>query len=392
MSTLTVWAYNVKFGDALLVRVPDRDPATGRETMRHILVDVGNVQAGDGGDDAVFLPVISDIRRRLRGRPIDLYVMTHEHLDHVQGLYYASTVWGLELDVDYAWLTASADPQYYSRHPAARTRIEAVRSYFLEAERQLAAVNATHAAGLLAVMANNHPRRTSACVDYLRRLARVRTTFVHRSRRLRPGTHHPFQEAQFRILAPEEDTAQYYGRFRPSPLRAAGTADLGPTGPATDVQAPPGVDVVAFSHLMQTWRDSISSNILAIDKAANNTSVVFELRWRGWRLLFAGDAEQRSWLTMRDRLEPVDFLKVAHHGSSNATPPDSILELLFPQDRTDRRARTSLVSTCAGTYPGVPDDSTLKRLQGRCDRVLSTAAVPDGGAVRIVLRAGRNEH
>src|SRR5687768_11266938 len=91
MDALRVRAYNVRFGDAILVTVPDRDPATGTVTKRHILIDVGNVLSGEGGEDVVFKPAVDDIIAELGGKPLDLYVMTHEHLDHIQGLYYVAS-------------------------------------------------------------------------------------------------------------------------------------------------------------------------------------------------------------------------------------------------------------------------------------------------------------
>ena len=41
----------------------------------------------------------------------------------------------------------------------------------------------------------------------------------------------------------------------------------------------------------QNFRENNSgvfTNALTIDKAKNNTSLVFMLEWRGWRLLFPG--------------------------------------------------------------------------------------------------------
>ena len=67
----------------------------------------------------------------------------------------------------------------------------------------------------------------------------------------------------------------------------------------------------------------------------NNTSVVLLIEWRNRRLLFTGDAEWEGeyrdgkhngswnvmWNVRPQRLcEPVDFLKIGHHGSHNATP------------------------------------------------------------------------
>ena len=39
---LLVRMYNVRFGDAILITVPDKNPSTGRTITRRILVDVGN--------------------------------------------------------------------------------------------------------------------------------------------------------------------------------------------------------------------------------------------------------------------------------------------------------------------------------------------------------------
>jgi beta-lactamase superfamily II metal-dependent hydrolase len=387
MSTLSVRAYNVGFGDALLVRIPDRDPRSGRETIRHLLIDVGNVQSGAGGDDTLFAPVIADIVRRLRGKAVDLYVMTHEHLDHVQGLYYANTVDAVAVEIDFAWLTASAEPGYGARHPTAERRLDAARAYLLEVERHLAASPQTVPTALAAMLANNHPRRTEPCVEHLRTIARRRTTYVHRECPLEAGVDHPFREARLRVLAPEEDTTAYYGRFRPRPLGA--TALDGPSGvsAAEALSAPAGVDPVAFAGLVESWRAGIGGNVLEIDRAANNTSVILELEWRGWRLLFAGDAEQRSWRTVEDQLRPVDLLKVAHHGSSNATPQEAILDRIFPRTRRPGRRRIAVLSTCPNTYNGVPDGDTIDRLRARGAEIVSTTSVPLGDSVVINLRA-----
>src|SRR5262249_53086675 len=119
MSKLRVRVYNVLFGDAILVSVPDKNGS--KTEIRHILIDVGNVLAGSGGDE-VFEPISRNIKKELGNRPLDLYVMTHEHLDHVKGLLYASKNLGLNLNVDYAWLTASAAEDYYDRYPKAQKK------------------------------------------------------------------------------------------------------------------------------------------------------------------------------------------------------------------------------------------------------------------------------
>jgi beta-lactamase superfamily II metal-dependent hydrolase len=375
MSTLTVRAYNVRFGDAILVIVPDRDPATKKETTRHILIDVGNVLNKEGGDDSVFEPVVKDILRELDGRPLDLYVMTHEHLDHVQGLYHAaSKVFGKgelkkKLATQHAWLTASAAEDYYKRFPKAREQKKKLQEAWAAIAEHLQALPLEAAAPYRALLANNDPRNTTQCVDFLRTLApKARTHYVFAGCKL--DGRHPFREAEFAIWGPQEDTSTYYRNLLPMALATTGVAgNSSPPGVAPE--PPRGVDAGAFYDLVAMRANGLADNLLSIDKAANNTSVVFLLTWRGWKLLFPGDAELASWKTMQaeGHLEPVHFLKVAHHGSHNGTPDGDVLEGFLPAKPADKRKRKALVSTWDNTYSGIPNDPTDKRIVDRCSLV-----------------------
>jgi hypothetical protein len=403
--------YNVLFGDAILVSVPERDSAGGTVT-RHILIDVGNV-TGKGGDDDVFEPVIRDVLALLGGQPLDLYVMTHEHMDHVQGLLYAADQLVLDLknklDVQYAWLTASSDPDYYNAHPDAKKRKLEAEAAHRAAARFLMArylddnpdvripagvggdlsrfAEAAEAAGtpafpkaLGALLLNNDYQKTARCVDYLRNLAdNGRTFYIHRQTDLRGK--HPFTEATVEVWAPEEDTSEYYGRFRPLGLAVAGAGSR-PT--LADSVPPAGVDAGAFYDLVTARRRGLGDSLLQIDAANNNTSIVFCLEWRGWRLLFPGDAEERSWKAMKreGRLKPVHFLKVGHHGSHNGTPSPELLENILPTVSIDDRPRYAGVSTCAKVYgeteeTAVPHQPTIEELKKRC-HVISVENLPKG--------------
>ena len=396
--TLRVRMYNVRFGDAILVTVPDRHPTTHVVTTRRILIDVGNaplVASPEGGDDSVFKPVVEDIINEVNGDPIDLYVMTHEHLDHAQGLPHAA--WksfpdgelATKLPVRYAWLTASAHEDYYDTHPDAKKLKLAFLEMYDRIERHLQLEAADRLGPYLRFLSINNPASTKECVKFLRTLATKKTSYVHRSvgtpadgtPLFKVAGTHPFKEARFEIWAPEEDTSGYYGKFQPlsvasPPLPPGEPArrSLGEGGVVRGQQAPnplppSGVDAGAFYNLVEARLRGIGDNILAIDKAANNTSVVFLLQWRGWRLLFAGDAEVRSWKTMNREgvLKPVHFLKVSHHGSHNGTPEDDLFEAILPEQAPDNRTRTAAISTWTDTYPGIPHDPTDTRLKSRCD-------------------------
>lgn len=379
--TLTVRVYNVRFGDAILITVPDRNPQSGVTTKRRILIDVGNAPkvagSGAGGDDTVFEPVVKDILDQLGGKPLDLYVMTHEHLDHVQGLFFASTKlpqldFANRFKARHVWLTASAHPDYYDTHPAAQKEKLAFDAMYARLSAFLALSPAAASHGLLEILANNDPTKTSQCVDFLRKLNPAKSTYVFRGISLK--NKHPFREAKFSILAPEEDTSEYYGHFEPLdtavvPLPAAGQAANAAPQNAVAPIPPAGVDVGTFMRLIESRRNGIADNLLAIDKAANNTSVVFDLKWRGWNLLFPGDAEIRSWKTMAKHnvLQPVHFLKVAHHGSHNGTPSDDIFEAILPAVPPDNRQRIAAISTWTETYSGIPHTPTNTRLSSRAE-------------------------
>jgi beta-lactamase superfamily II metal-dependent hydrolase len=392
MSDLVIRAYNVFFGDAILVSIPDRG-ADGVERTRHILIDVGNLLAND---HAVFTPVVADIAKHTGGE-VDLYVMTHEHLDHVHGLLAAKNA-GVDLKAKTAWLTASAATDYYDTHPDARRQK-------LTNERLMLDLFAQHDAAsdpwLTMMIQNNNallPQaafglRTADYVDHLRSVAPPEHThYVHRGTDV--AGKHPFDEAQLRILAPEENTADYYGRRRKNFTLTATSGDAAsaapPSASATAAPAPPvGVDAGAFYDLVASRNDLNRLSILEIDAAANNTSIVFEITWRGWKLLFPGDAEERSWHTMLDKrlLEPVHFVKVAHHGSINGTVA-TVLDTVLPAVSTDGRPRRALVSTHSDDWQSVPDEHTLDLYRHRQDCTLvDTRDVKDGAAVEIRFSA-----
>ncbi len=408
MSNLTVRLYNVRFGDGILISVPDQDD-TGAERMRHILIDVGNAASKAGGENQVFAPVFEDILAILDGQPLDLYVMTHEHLDHVQGPLWAARnqFAGDELkaalNVQHLWMPASSHPQYYDTHADARRELAAAQRAFMGVRAHLGAAPADPK---LAAMLRNNNRmegptlgaegshgRTADCVEFIRSLAPPgRTHYVYRSigAAVNGTPHcdltdkHPFRVAEFEVWAPEEDSSRYYGRFQPMAAAAApGPSDGAPRAPVTP---PRGVDASAFYNLVEMRAGGSFENLLAIDRAANDSGIAFCLRWRGWTLLFPGDVELRSWKEMNKAgvLSPIDFLKIGHHGSHNGTPEGALLARLFPMPAPADRKRLAAVSTYMDQYPGIPDQVTFDELGNEFDcPVRSTLDEDDGAALTI---------
>ena len=366
---LRVRVYDVRFGDAVLVSVPE----AGR--TRHMLIDVGNVLSGQGGDDSVFEPVIRDIVKVTDGH-VDLYVMTHEHLDHVQGLFHANQkVYDgklrEKLHIDHAWLTASAHPNYYDTHVEARRK----KALLTEAYERIATHVGVAPSRYSSLLAVNNPRSTADCVAFLRGLA-DHTHYMHREAKIDGA--HPFEEARFEIWAPEEDTSDYYSALMPMALGVTTAAGELPDTAAAAPVPPPGVDAGAFRDLVESRARGWVDNLLAIDRAANDTSIVLRLEWRGWRLLFAGDAELRSWRRMQqqDVLKgPVHFLKVSHHGSHNGTPEEATLRDLFEHAASPKSRRRAVISTHPETYSGIPHSPTNAKIR-KFARLRSTTDKP----------------
>ncbi|MFD2252290.1 hypothetical protein FHS82_002143 [Pseudochelatococcus lubricantis] len=362
MQALRVRIYNVLFGDAILVSIPEID-GNGEETVVHLLIDVGNALAGAGGDDSVFRKVLENIRDELAGKPVDLYLMTHEHMDHIQGLLYGAKKLDITVRAARVWMTASSAEDYYRRFPEARKK----RSLALALIRSVTKFFRKSAApvppGVAALLAINNPRASKDCVDHIRKLA-DHPLYIHREAPV--GGSHPFRRTQVRILAPEEDTSIYYGRLGPDMFGAMAGNAVPTAFPAQTVTPPAGVSAGDFFDLVRFRSNGMAGNLRTIDKAANNSSVVIELEWEGWRLLFPGDAEEKSWEIMdrRGLLRPVHFLKVSHHGSRNGTPP-VVTDKVLPETAPDGRQRRAVVSTRVGAYEGVPDTETLATIAAR---------------------------
>ena len=105
---------------------------------------------------------------------------------------------------------------------------------------------------------------------------------------------------------------------------------------------------------------------LALDSVRNNTSLVILFRFRGKALLFPADAQWGSWQSWidtdraRQLLVELDFLKVAHHGSENATPVSVVKAL--------RAAGLAvMVPTQVKPFPTIPRMPLLTELQKHCE-------------------------
>jgi hypothetical protein len=385
-------AYNVRFGDCVLVSF---DAGAG---PKHVLFDFGNAPSGvrsSGGKNDVFASVAADIAQQTGG-VIDLLVMSHEHLDHMEGFYSERTVFD-RCTVRQVWMSLMSATDYYKRFPncepeksARLALLDVVRRW--DRQRRFARLPEP----VRALIANNVLMLANKDrIDYLRALAgKKNVKYLRRGSRV--STAALGAGVKMQILAPEADASVYYKRD--PRLWLAVAARLGSDGrgrarrrrsaPPVSARGPRAPEQMApdeFAQLREQIAALDLADLLAIDKAANNTSLVVRLTVHDKVLLFPGDAEEESWAEMRSRnlLRPVDFLKIAHHGSVNGMPFEGAESVL---DRVVKPGKhtIALVSTCRDVYgktveTEIPHHRLMETLERKCRTVHTTQDAADFG-------------
>jgi hypothetical protein len=119
--------------------------------------------------------------------------------------------------------------------------------------------------------------------------------------------------------------------------------------------------------------DNATGLAFSLDQAINNTSLVTLLSYRGKNLLFPGDAQYGNWQYWMDTpdgesiLQHVDFFKVAHHGSHNATPKSALEKM--------RDGFVAMISTQDRPWPSIPFEKLLKKLDQKASGVVRSDSI-----------------
>ena len=163
--------------------------------------------------------------------------------------------------------------------------------------------------------------------------------------------------------------------------------------------APANISATDFRVLQSRMLSNALAFAAKDSSIQNNLSVVLLLEWKKRRLLFVGDAEWEgefqegkhngSWNVMWEKHRkthlsaPVDFLKIGHHGSTNATPHPAewrksnkkpvgspsvweILDVLLPVPKKGQKpVAQAIVSTEREFYDPIPECKLLVDLARR---------------------------
>ncbi len=332
---LLIRAYRVGCGDCIYVRIPQ-----GKDGF-HILIDCGKKGGTELLEKAIkhlettMLPD-GDAPGKKR---LDLIVATHRHEDHIKGF---DKEWFKNIQVKNIWLSAVMDP----KHPQAEKthKLHA----FAGAQMRRLMESGRALSPQVEILASAYRVSNDAADDFLMnelpKANKIKPKFVHAGMTPKQlGL--DLGDATIRVLAPEQDIDHFYlGEETDVSLKGlqAVSSSARPRAERSEGPAPKNISAGDF-RLLQSGMLSNGLAFAAKDTTIqNNLSVVLLIEWKKRRLLFVGDAEWErefkvgkdngSWNVMWEKYRethlkaPVDFLKIGHHGSINATPPAAELQ------------------------------------------------------------------
>jgi beta-lactamase superfamily II metal-dependent hydrolase len=388
-SKLLVRSYNVGCGDCIYVRIPDKGD------YFHILIDCGSKESAGSG---VMKRAIEDLETNMlsdsvipgKKKRLDLLVVTHRHEDHIKGL---DPAFFKKIEVKNIWITAAMDPSHkqaqrsQALHQFATSEMQSFAKSGVALSPEL-----TDLVGLYGI---GNEDATEFVTKTLPNDNGIEPAFViagHSSDNFGIDIDY----TKIHVLAPEKDIDGYYlGKAADTNLRGlqAGSEFVLKHSDNTGSSpfAPSNISPSDFRNL----QPRILSNSLAfaLDDSSiqNNVSVVLLIEWKNKRLLFVGDAEWEeefeqgkkngSWNVMWNKrkphlLKPLDFLKVGHHGSINATPwnrfgaetheMNELFNTILPLPKAGQTPTAKcVVSTKRKQYDTIPDAQLLTEIAKR---------------------------
>jgi beta-lactamase superfamily II metal-dependent hydrolase len=326
--------YNVGFGDAFLVTVPRR----GRPWR--MLVDCGVHMhgAGDHALDSIVEDIIATVAADSDSRPrIDVVVATHRHRDHIAG--FDNERWH-DVEVGEVWLPWVEDPEdadavaLRNRQQAAALNLHTHFAAGGDDDRADFVLNSLSNDDAMWVLQNGFAGRPN------RRYISAQGAKAHPLPGVRGGCVY--------FLGPPRDPRNIAAMDPPKGQRWLGPAGAGGASAASGEVFPgftvPAGDfarqhphLVVDDKLLASFREEPVDTLTAaslLDRAVNNTSVMFLLQVGDALLLFPGDAQWGAWQPLLDDADVRSLLtrttlyKISHHGSHNGTPVEMAHEVL----------------------------------------------------------------
>ncbi len=388
---LRVRMYRIGFGDFFLVTVPTDDGP------KYILIDCG-VHAGNIGSMS---DCVKNMAELTKGK-LALVIVTHNHADHLSGFATEAEQFA-EFEVDTVWITNRLAPENKTAMKV-KKQVGALASHL-----SLQLAGRSDWVGQQALtMVNNALGVAGGSNDEA--LKTVLTRFkgkrdikyyeagqdpvlpkslqtVLKARILGPA---PIDQAS-EFTASDNKAAQYFSALeergypedaKVQPFDRHWPASAQDYGDAYK----PWVSPEAMEKALQALRpDVLAAAAATIDGTLNNQSLVVLFTCQKKNLLFVGDAQWGNWAhwlygkavkggdpgisaEAQKILGAIDFYKVGHHGSTNATPIPAVSAL-----RKDCVAMCSTQMRCYGCVDRnteVPRIALMEALEERTDKRL----------------------
>jgi hypothetical protein len=415
--------YQVGFGDCFLVCFRYSQALADGRRERFVLVDFGSTEWPE--DHAPRYPEIAEDMKTRTGGKLDAIVVTHRHKDHLSG--FANDKAGAILEglqpsvVLRPWTenpTAAADatgPALVGPSSRRFARGLTQAQAFAEAVTKAVPGTARGFRGELRELAL-HELANQKAITRLDGLASATASggdylFAGQPSGLEallPGVKvhvlgPPTIDQWEQVAGDREDDPEYWLRQRGLLARMLAAVEAPPDAVRVAETAGPTIDPGPVRWIVERLHDQQIHSLLRIvrelDGALNNTSVILLFEVGRRKLLFPGDAQIENWsyalaspsaAALRAALPEVDFYKVGHHGSRNATPR-SLVGLWSGR----AKPLTSALSTLSGVH-GETDETAVPR-QTLCDALAAlgtlhrTDELPAGTIALELTASTRNE-
>ena len=400
--------YRVGFGDFFLIIVPT---SAGD---KHILVDCGVFKGTSGtGDIGSIVEAVEDMFKTTNGH-LSLVIMTHRHADHIAGFskaerfkdFTAGMVWmpyweqfnddkdkgaAHNLQVDIHNLAENLAMQFRGRSDDVAKEALAQLGNATGIEDFNAAATGKKKGGGNAValdLLKNHLGSNGEKVRYYaagdtpelpEELNGLKATIL--------GPPPEKARAFLALMDLKKGVGQYLdsltdGEDGPKviqPFSWEWTSSAGKY-PRHDVRGFPIDYHQSTQYVNNAQPDMLAAAAEKIENFLNNQSLVVLFEFDGKKLLFAGDAQGGNWEywlfkteapqkdptkagdiieTSKELLQTIDFYKVGHHGSTNATPIQAI-EAAIARPKTSK-GFVSMCSTEDGVYGNPKKETEVPR-------------------------------
>lgn len=391
--TIRVRMYRVGFGDCFLLSLPIAKGSGAAEGHRHVLVDCG---VHGQGDINTMEAAIENIAK-VTDRTLAAVIATHSHQDHISGFAkYGDKFSGF--DIEEVWLPWCENPddgtalKLQRKHAALADQLDEHFQAQVKAARPEARTPERKAAKEAVANLVGNQKALQLLRSGFGVNARVR--YLEAGDSLSNPADIP--GLSVRVLGPPRDQKFLAKMDPPEDQRYLRLGAGGQTEMANELRpftqrwlaarddeqlAHLALSSAEEKKLKQDLTDaSLDGLAFALDQAKNNTSLVTLFVFRGQYLLFPGDAQYGNWKFWLDQSEAEDilprinFLKVAHHGSHNATPKDAL-------ERMSEGGFAAMISTQNAPWESIPRIPLVERLsQKTAQRIVRSDWIKVKGA------------